>query len=66
MVEEGLKASLSDDNLADYTLYFQQSLGDLSKKGERLWFEGPGRFPHPNSLEWRRKQLGNNFFEFRV
>jgi tetratricopeptide (TPR) repeat protein len=66
LLKEGLDASLIDDKLEGYTLYFQQSLGDIARYGKRGWDVGPGRFPHPDSREWRMRKIGSNFYEARV
>lgn len=66
LLKEGLDASLLDDRLDGYTLYFQQSLGDMARYGKRGWDIGPGRFPHPDSREWRMRKIGSNFYEARV
>jgi hypothetical protein len=63
MLKKGLSASLKNDKLQDYTLYFQQSLGDISSCGRRQSDYGPGRFLHPDTREWRMKRIGNNFYE---
>ena len=63
LLNEGLRVSQKDDNLAEHSLYFQQSLGDLATFGERQWGYSPGRFPHPPSQEWRMDRLGDNFYE---
>lgn len=66
LLKEGLEVSQLDDKLDDHALYFQQSLGDIARYGKRRWDVGPGRFPHPDSREWRMWRIGGNFYEARV
>lgn len=66
LLKQGLESSQQDERLSDFTLYFQQSQGDLEAYGKRLWVDGPGRFPHPDTREWRMERIGSNFYEARV
>ncbi|MCS4540397.1 MAG: hypothetical protein HYU03_06895 [Thaumarchaeota archaeon] len=66
LLKEGIEASLQDDRLREYSLYFQQCIGDIAHHERRLWTEGPGRFPHPNNRQWQAQRLGPHFTEFKV
>jgi len=50
LYELGLKHSGNDTSLEDYTLWFNQCLGDLEINGERGPERGPGRYPPPEEL----------------